>query len=742
MSSFNEFKIELKEEKNISSFKKLKYSSRNNISHPIIGETDNSISYSINHREIEKILMKYILNNEVYINNTIHVNLISEYLFNSKKLQSFIHLNGLTINDFIPIILNSKIILSQNNNCIYKQGEEYSGFFALFKGSITIKVSKLNCTLEKSPNYREEILKEYNLEPSEVTWINNSNNNDCNTLNNSKRNNSKNKSCSLYMNNAYSSIFNPPKKKKNIFRRNLILYSRQSINELNIEYSKEKDLCTYEIKNNIYSKSKNEVLIFGGINLFNEYMIDKPQIHLSSVYSYSNNSFNKYIKSNCDTILLYFREESLKNLREKIKMLNKARIQFLSKKLVPLNQMILYDFSSFISNIKLIYIQFNEKKYIQINDNTIFLIYKGECYDDINKNIIYDEGDFMYLNNIFENNNNTKIINLYSKSSKSILFQIDLGVLSNNNLIIMKEFLSQIYEEQINIRKDYNRKKYDFNIEENNKEKNNNKQYILLNSNKLLKCLNYKNNLPKKKETKNLNKSSGNFNYKNRNKKLIKIFLLISFNKNIKQNIFNKNNSFSKVVKFKLTKINTKKINNFNNSINQIHKEYYSKNMSDTFKDISTKNSTNEKIRTYSKSNTNSNILYEYSTKITNFNENKEKMEEIKLDKSEKYINLLNNYTLNNNIRSSLIVSRKSNEYNNNIFNNEYRIYNKNKSLTKSHFHKKIFLENVQQNINILKYIYNKNNKSIYKKSNIINNFNKNKKIKSFSKEQKSSFLK
>ena len=79
------------------------------------------------------------------------------------------------------------------------------------------------------------------------------------------------------------------------------------------------------------------------------------------------------------------------------------------------------------------------------------MIYKGQCYlDDTNKTVIYDEGDFLYLNNIFENNNtnnNNKMISFLAKSSNNIIFQIDLDVLSHINLIKMKKFLWKILEE-------------------------------------------------------------------------------------------------------------------------------------------------------------------------------------------------------------------------------------------------------------------------------------------------------
>ena len=72
-------------------------------------------------------------------------------------------------------------------------------------------------------------------------------------------------------------------------------------------------------------------------------MIDNTQIHLSSAYSCVTNKLNYYInkkdKINYDAILLYFRDESLKGIKEKVIANNKERIKFLSKKLVPITKM-------------------------------------------------------------------------------------------------------------------------------------------------------------------------------------------------------------------------------------------------------------------------------------------------------------------------------------------------------------------------------------------------------------------
>ena len=759
MSSFErKIKLELKK-KNISPF---------NMQNPKIKEkkidTNNNDLYlnpiNTNAKDIENIIMKYTSHNQSYINSIIHINIISNYLYNSKRLQSFINLNELTVNDFVPIVLNSKILLSQNGNCIYKQGDEYLGFYALIKGNIKVKVSRLNYILEISPNYKEEILKEYNLDKSEVVWSDASNNNE-NSFNRSHKNNA------LYL--YSSSIFTYKKHKRNSFKDNLILLSRKSINNLNNEYSVEKDLFLYNSKNDSYLNDKNDILLFGGINLFNNYMIDTPEIHLSSAYSFSNDIKNS--SDSEESIFLYFREESLKELREKIKINNKKRIKFLKKNLLPMSKFTQFEFNKFVSNMKLIFIHINEKKDIQTNNNIFYLIYKGDCYDDMNKSIIFSEGDFLNLYNIFQKKNgNNKMMRLYSNSSSTIIFQIDLSVLPSFDQIIIKKFLLQIYQGQNGIRINYNinKKRYNKLFDKDDKEEKNNQEFSILYSNRFgqfsnyrqyKKCCNYKIN--NEKENNKINKSYGiNINYIERNiknKKIVNSFMLCSFDKNWKNKLLQKNNSSSNLVKLNLTKVNfnnvfimknntqkyysKKKFNLKNNSMS-IYKD-----KSNTLKNLSTNNSTTySKIKIKKKNNIKSKILYEYETKVNPFNSGTSKPKDIEVDSNLKNIksnNFLKDLNLNksNNIISSLILSKRNIRQRTSIMDNYLKAHysdksesidfnnKKNKSLSKQ-FHKRIFLENIQKNLNILKSIYQKNN--IDKNGN--NNFQRNKRYSSHNK--------
>ena len=686
-------------------------------------KNDKKSLYSINVDTIEKIIMKYASNNKTYINNLIDANIITSYIYNSKKLENFIYLNELTIHDFMKIVLDAKIIIGQKGTCLYKQGDDYLGFYALIKGNIKVKVSKNNCVFDINKEYQEEILKEYNLDISEVSWIDNN-------FSNNNSNFKKYNYLANYTNNAILESEINLKARRNTLRNNLIALSRKSLMNINPEYSKEEDLFIYKCKNSQYYYNENETVIFGGIHLFNDYIIDSAQIHLSSAYCYSKDESNIIDSKNkikYDTILLFFREESLREMKEKIIMNNKKRIAFLSKKIIPITNMSSFDCTSFISNIKLIYIPVNEKKVIKINDNIFHLIYKGQCsYNDYsNKNIIYDEGDFLFLSNIFENNenkNNEKIITLYTNTSNTILFQIDLSILSENNLIIMKDFLRDIYDNQLNIRMNYqiNKIKYRLNFNKSKQKNNGRKKYFLLCSNNLFKFNTCKEIINKnQKNAKNTKNNYTTYFFNNNNNK--SSFLINSFEKNINNNYFYKNNSSSSLFGITIQKKKNNKTRSTDNSSQIKSFESFSiikcsnNNKSSSYKYISTKNSTNSKTDIKINDHT-SKFLLNQSTKINEFDYNifPFPSEIEKIDKRKKGIKFISNLGNNRNSILSLLLSKNNN--NNNGRNKKANnlcfdlCQKKSKSLVKSGFNKNIFFNNIHQSINILKYIFHKDN--------------------------------
>ena len=122
---------------------------------------------------IENILIKYIKDEEYYIQDLNDIYLISYYLFHCKHLQNFIKLNELQIRDFVYLISSAKIINDNDCSLIFKEGDIPLGFYFMLKGSIKAKISKLSVPEKVDSFFKREILQEYNLEQdnNEITWL-------------------------------------------------------------------------------------------------------------------------------------------------------------------------------------------------------------------------------------------------------------------------------------------------------------------------------------------------------------------------------------------------------------------------------------------------------------------------------------------------------------------------------------------------------------------------------------------
>ena len=359
-------------------------------------------------------------------------------------------MNKIEINDFIALISSSKIISSNDTRNIFNEGESQLGFYILIKGSLLVKISKMSMPKHIDLFFKKEILQEYNLEEdSKIIWLNTNEYKEYNNKSLIYKFLSEDKMINF---SPYSSIFH----KKHIDRINTSKrrytksYSKDSFDEKikkNIIINEDIDLF-------IYNLDGNDSLFFGGVNIFNDYMRENSQIHLTSAYIYSKKIYQEK-ENNTNTIMLYIPEDKIKELFRKISLLNKERVKFLLNKLTPLNEMNSIYIRFFISNIKMIYINSNSEKELINNKNNFYLVYQGTCWEKKKKEIIYDQGTFIGLNNIFNNNNNTTHITLYSKGYHAILFKIDLNYLSINNQEDMKNFLKNILANQYIVRSFY-----------------------------------------------------------------------------------------------------------------------------------------------------------------------------------------------------------------------------------------------------------------------------------------------
>ena len=409
---------------------------------------------------IEKILNKYIKNEECFIQDLNDIYLISYYLFHCKYLQNFIKLNQLQIRDFIYLISSSKIIYGNDDSLIFKEGEIPLGVYILIKGGIKTKISKLSLPDKYDSFFKKEILQEYNLDKNndDITWFDIKNDN--------KKEENKNEEeikykflskCKMTSLSPFSSIFQQRHEERLKLSRRLSAISSNA-NDLKEETRKLSIMMNEQIDLFKYNINKDDILCFGSVNYFNEYLREEKQIHLTSAYLLNKENKNDiYNFDEVNNILLYIQEDNLKSIEKKISIINKDRIKFLKNTLTPLNQLLSPYKHYFISTIKLIYINIENQKEIIIKDNIFYLVYKGACCEKKQNEIIYDKGSFIGLYNLFLNKNsksNDSII-INSKGAEAILFKIDLNVLSQNNQSKMIKYLAGIFTKQYFARKSY-----------------------------------------------------------------------------------------------------------------------------------------------------------------------------------------------------------------------------------------------------------------------------------------------
>ena len=332
----------------------------------------------------------------------------------------------------------------------------------MIKGNIMAKISKFSLPDKLDSFFKREILQEYNLEKNtdEITWLNP--NEEIKHEDNKTQEEFKSiflSKCRISSFSPFSSIFQQRHEERLKISKRLSTVSSNT-NESEDEKRKSSLIMYEEVQLFTYKINKDNILCFGNVNFFNEYMREERQIHLTSAYfcnDENDNILNDINEPN--NIILYIQEENMKDIRKNISALNKERIKFLMKTLIPLNQISSIYKHYFISNIKLIYISIENQKEIIVKNKIFYLVYYGACCEKNKKELIFDKGSFLGLNNLFlgknskTNINGTIIIN--SKGAEVILFQIDLNYLSENNQIKMYKFLAGIYAKQFLARKIY-----------------------------------------------------------------------------------------------------------------------------------------------------------------------------------------------------------------------------------------------------------------------------------------------
>ena len=361
----------------------------------------------------------------------------------------FFQINNISKQDLFPIILQCKIIYTDEEELLFHEGEEPKGYYALIQGSIITKISFNSKCINSI--FKEEILREYNINSKEIEWLNNKIFFKISEENYEKKLETIRNNYIFENKNVYNIIKNNNSNSKSLLKSSL--FRKEMVNTAiknsyeKINYKNQKNLFKYDNdkKTHLYIGSKmdriKDFLFFGGVDLFNCYMENSPQVHLSSCFTYS--------KSGTNNILLYFDNLILKDLKKKVIFNNKQKIKFLKEKIPIIKDISSIELEFFISTIKLIFIECNSKKEIDVPNNTFYLIYKGSCHNFINTRIIYDSGDFLCLDNL---DYPIKTFTFISKSENLVLFEINLSSLLPEIQKSIKIFTKYIYKNQVFLR--------------------------------------------------------------------------------------------------------------------------------------------------------------------------------------------------------------------------------------------------------------------------------------------------
>jgi len=264
----------------------------------------------------------------------------------------------LQIRDFLCLISSAKILYGYDDLLIFKEGDLPLGFYIMIKGGIISKISKFNLPDKLDSFFKNEILQEYNLDKDneEITWF--AINTETQREKNIKNEDLKHKVLYNYKTNNFSPnscIFQQKHEERLRLSRRMSIASH--MNESSEEKRSLSSIIFEEVDLFKYILNNEDIFCFGNVNLFNEYMREQKQIHLTSAYFQSKETD----KDPTNNIILYIHEDILKDFEKKISLINKERIKFLKNTLTPLKQVFSTYQNYFISTIKLIYINITKQ---------------------------------------------------------------------------------------------------------------------------------------------------------------------------------------------------------------------------------------------------------------------------------------------------------------------------------------------------------------------------------------------
>lgn len=328
---------------------------------------------------------------------------------------------------------------------------ESNGFYLLTEGSITAKIKNTKLKDTNVDLIRNNIIKELHL-PLHQIKLRDIDSKDLVVKEHMKVNNT-----SSYK--IKSKIF-PRTKKRNLFTH---FNSNNTNNIINLFplFVNEISLLSYKFqKENI---NDDDFMLIGDLNFLNKDFASstfKPMTNCFSLYA-TNDTYNKtYDNNNHNAVtLLHFDNTCVKMFHKYIIKNKKAKMQFLISHIKHLKSIGTALLEGFYHRIIVTHTPIKTK--ILNEEKTIYLIYSGECceYNYSNyKKVIYDKGDFLYLENIYvtSNTNITKENEILTQSDNVVLFKIKTSDIPN---VIRKDvllYLHEIYVKQKEIRKIYN----------------------------------------------------------------------------------------------------------------------------------------------------------------------------------------------------------------------------------------------------------------------------------------------
>lgn len=355
------------------------------------------------------------LHNFVYYLTGTSLSQVSSLIYTNKRLEKTLLLNDITLANFESILSKAHLIKYQKGKHIYREGENENGFYILIKGSVYFshKVDALkDNSLKKINEIKELLIKQFNISLKDIE--------EAKLIRNTNIKKQISKSLSLSV-------------KIRVHHKSKRISSVANIVEKNL-------FALYENGKN----KENNFYLFGDLSF----------LHHECLYENAVKQGVNIVSAICnedDTFILHFDEYALNELNSFILKSTKNKIHFIKK---HFSSICLLGKASILNLYNKVQF-FHPKKRSKIiyEQNNIFLIYKGLCGNQTNgNNIIFDSGDFLFLDYLCNNESNHSQINIFAITNDVIIIKIGLSLIPKTiykDLLCNLKFINQ---KQIEIR--------------------------------------------------------------------------------------------------------------------------------------------------------------------------------------------------------------------------------------------------------------------------------------------------